>query len=97
MAIGSHNVQSSLTQRLELNMIENDSIMIEVYLDDGRVAWYTVANQAKAREHVSKIVATGWRSTVDDGTLEHYPPHRIDKIKILGGITTEYPTKYRGT
>jgi hypothetical protein len=69
---------------------------ISVYLDDGRVFEYEVASPEKAREHSHAIALTGYRHTVD-GTLEHYPPHRISKIKCSGGVDTSYPDRVRGT
>ena len=72
-------------------------ILIETYLDDGRVFSYAVNDPAKAREHAFAIVTTGYRHTVD-GCLEHYPPHRIAKVKATGnGIGTMYPDIVRGT
>jgi hypothetical protein len=72
-------------------------ILIMVYLDDGRIFEYGVSDANKAREHVSAIGATGYRHT-SDGILEHYPVHRITKIKAIGtGISTAYPDRCRGT
>ncbi len=68
---------------------------IEVYLDDGRVFSYDVANELKVREHASAIVATGYRHC-DSEVFEHYPPHRILKVKSTG-ISTKYPDSGTGT
>lgn len=70
--------------------------LIAIYLDDGRVFEYEAADD-KAREHSHAIVLTGYRHTVP-GCLEHYPPHRISKVKVSGeGIGTSYPDALRGT
>jgi len=72
-------------------------IKIAVYLDDGRVFEYATSGPDKAREHAFAIVTTGYRHTTD-GCLEHYPPHRILKVKATGdGIGTSYPDTVRGT
>lgn len=72
-------------------------VTIETYLDDGRVFSYVVTEPAKAREHSHAIVMTGYRHTVE-GCMEHYPPHRILKVKCSGaGISTSYPDTVRGT
>lgn len=68
---------------------------IQVYLDDGRVFEYEVTDAAKAREHISAIVTGGWRHS-DGKVFEHYPPHRILKVKSHD-ILTDYPSKVRGT
>lgn len=69
---------------------------IEVYLDDGRVFEYEVVCPTKAREHTYAIVAGGYRH-VSGGVLEHFPPHRILKVKASGGLETDYHDKVRGT
>lgn len=72
-------------------------ITVAVYLDDGNVFEYGVDSPDKAREHTHAIVSTGYRHTTD-GCLEHYPPHRIAKVKAKGeGIATSYPDRVRGT
>lgn len=71
-------------------------IKISIYLDDGRVFEYEVVDGNKAREHSFAITSTGYRHTAD-GSLEHYPPHRILKVKCSGDITTMYPDTTRGT
>lgn len=70
---------------------------IETYLDDGRVFKYEVSDPTKAREHSFAILTTGYRHTTVDGVLEHYPAHRILKVKSSGGVTTVYPDEVRGT
>lgn len=71
---------------------------ISVYLDDGRVFSYEIGSPEKAREHSAAIVSSGYRHTDNDaGTLEHYPPHRIVKVRCAGGLTTNYPDMVSGT
>lgn len=74
-----------------------NKIEIEVYLDDGRVAYYEVDSPDKAREHIGAIIKTGWRASTKDGVFEWYPPHRIVKCKVVTGMDTKYPAQYRGT
>lgn len=70
---------------------------IRIYLDDGRVASYPCSLES-AREHVHAIVMTGYRSTNNKtGTLVHYPPHRIVKVKAVGGQHTAYEDEWSGT
>ena len=57
---------------------------VSVYLDDGRVFDYEVANAMKGREHASAIVKTGYRHS-EGNDLEWYPPHRIVKVRVIGG------------
>lgn len=66
---------------------------ISVYIDTGDVFEYET--DSSAREHVSAIIATGYRS-VADGVLTHWPPHRISKVKATG-CDTSYPDTMRGT
>lgn len=78
-------------------MLTSTEITIAIYLDDGRVFEYPVPSPDKAREHTFAIVSTGYRHT-NDGCLEHYPPHRILKVKATGaGVSTSYPDSVRGT
>lgn len=69
---------------------------IQVYMDDGRVFEYDVADAGKAREHSAAIVAGGYRHN-DGETFEHYPPHRISKVKAVGVVPTKYPDRVSGT
>lgn len=64
---------------------------IRVYLDNGVCFEYKVESSHKAREHAAAIVATGYRHNDGEGEFEHYPPHRIMKVKIIGKIPTMYP------
>ena len=68
---------------------------IQVYLDDGRIFKYHVESAEKVREHTSDIIYGGYR--YNDGTVfEHYPPHRILKVKSEN-IPTKYPDTTEGT
>ena len=71
-------------------------IKISTYLDDGRVYEYEVENADKAREHCAAICAGGYRHN-DGETFEHYPTHRILKVKASGPIPTKYPDAATGT
>jgi hypothetical protein len=73
------------------------AITISVYIDDGNVYDYDVKNATSAREHISAIIATGYRRLTEED-FTHYPAHRIAKVKAVGpGITTMYPDRARGT
>lgn len=76
----------------------NDKITLAVYIDDGNVYEYDVANAAKAREHASAILNTGFRNT-PDGTddLEWLPVHRIVKVVAKGAGESMYKTTHRAT
>lgn len=54
-------------------------MIINVYLQDGRVLRYEVSSPEKAREHAHRIVTTGWRNTTD-GIMEYYPVHQVLKV-----------------
>lgn len=69
---------------------------LQVYLDDGRVFEYECGSAEKVREHAFAIVSSGYRHCVD-GLFEHYPPHRIMKVKAEGDISTKFPDECRGT
>ena len=70
---------------------------LNVYFKDGRVFSYDVDTSVKAREHMAKIWAGGYRHC--DGTLvEWFGPHYLDKLKYVGDdATTNYPDKVQGT
>ena len=73
-------------------------LKVSVYLDDGRVYYYHVPTHDKAREHASAIVSGGYRHNCGKGDFEHYPPHRIWKVKVTdGNIPTQYPDEATGT
>lgn len=68
---------------------------IQVYLDDGRIFKYHVGSAEKVIEHASAIISGGYRH--NDGTVfEHYPSHRILKVKSEK-IPTKYPDTTEGT
>jgi len=69
---------------------------IKVYMDDGRVFHYSVEGEEKAREHSAAIAKDGYRHN-DGENFEHYPVHRILKVKVLGGVETLYPDRTTGT
>jgi hypothetical protein len=69
---------------------------VSVYMDDGRVFYYEVSSPDKAREHSAAIIATGYRHN-DGKVFEHYPPHRILKVKVEGEVPTLYTDRVRGT
>ena len=70
--------------------------VLKIYLDDGRVFSYNVDHHGKVREHADAIVKTGYRH--NDGCIfEHYPPHRILKVKCDETIPTSYEDKTSGT
>lgn len=69
---------------------------VAIYLDDGRVFEYDVPSAEKVREHSAAIIKDGYRHCDSDGLYEHYPPHRILKVKS-SGIDTSYPDRVRGT
>jgi hypothetical protein len=68
---------------------------VKVYLDDGRVFTYEVESAEKVREHSFAIISTGYRHN-DGNVFEHYPPHRILKVKSEN-IPTNYIDKVSGT
>jgi hypothetical protein len=69
---------------------------VMVYMDDGRVFEYDVERADKAREHAAAIVKDGYRHC-DKDEFEHYPPHRILKVKVTGEMDTMYPDRIRAT
>ena len=74
---------------------DNKRTMIHVYIDDGTKFKYECSAD-QAREHVYAIVMTGYRRC-NNGTLTHYPPHRISKVKAIGYQLTEYTDMVSGT
>lgn len=68
---------------------------IKIYLDDGRVFQYDVDSEEKVREHASAIINSGYRHN-DGKVFEHYPPHRILKVKS-DNISTLYKDTVKGT
>jgi len=75
--------------------VKSNKRVIEIYLDNGVIFSYEVDSPEKVREHASAIIKTGYRH--NDGLIfEHYPPHRILKIKS-NNIPTKYPDTTSGT
>jgi hypothetical protein len=74
---------------------------ISVYIDTGNVLEYEVGNEAKAREHVAAIIATGYRSVDTDNPLilTWWPPHRLMKVVVTldEASVTAYTDKTRAT
>lgn len=54
--------------------------VVKIYLDDGRIFKYEVESAEKVIEHVSAIINGGYRHG-NDKLFEHYPPHRILKVR----------------
>jgi len=80
------------------------TITVRVYLRYGGGTYeYDIVgeNQAalgtKAREHLAKIASEGYRHNDGKTCLEWFPPHWIDKVKLVGVIPTNYPDRSRGT
>ena len=77
--------------------------VIKVYLKGSTTFEYVIeaksklALNAKAREHAGKIMAEGFRHCDNDGAFEWFGPHWIDKVKVVGGVTTNYPSRPSGT
>jgi len=84
---------------------------ISTYTDDGRVFEYDIEVYrypdwtdeihasvlgSKGREHAAAIIAGGYRHN-DGAEFEHYPPHRILKVKVTPAPSTKYPDRVRGT
>jgi hypothetical protein len=68
---------------------------VSIYMDDGRIFFYEVPTEDKVREHAAAIVKDGYRHN-DGEVFEHYPPHRILKVKSQN-ISTTYPDQVKGT
>jgi hypothetical protein len=75
--------------------MEKQKKKLEIYLDNGVIFSYDVASQEKVREHAHAIVMTGYRHN-DGNVFEHYPPHRILKVKA-SNIDTKYTDTVSGT
>lgn len=78
-----------------MELVDNEKFVIRVYLDDGRVFSYKVDSAEKVREHAAAIVTGGYRHN-NNVVFEHYPPHRILKVKSFS-IPTGYPDQCEGT
>ena len=73
--------------------------VVSVYLNTGVVYEYEVSDPIKGREHAAAIVHSGYRHTPKGSAdLEWFPPHRIEKVKVLGGAeSSEYHDTARAT
>lgn len=69
---------------------------LSVYMDDGRVFEYEVADAMKAREFAHRIVTGGPRINVGEFN-EWYPPHRVLKVKWKHDGSSNYPNTVRAT
>jgi hypothetical protein len=67
---------------------------IKVYMEDGRVFTYNVADRTKAREHAHRIVNYGWRVVVN-GIMEYYTTHQVTKV-TFGDPKDYLSKKYEG-
>jgi hypothetical protein len=67
---------------------------VSVYLDNGVVCSYEVADPMKGREHAYEIIMHGYRTVVGDNDLEWFPPHRVKKVKVKNGAES---SDYRDT
>ncbi len=76
--------------------MESKGYTIQVYLDHGVVFEYEVDSPEKVREHAASIIKGGYRHN-DGKVFEHYPPHRILKVKCERPIPTRYLDRARGT
>ena len=74
----------------------NMGYTIKVYMDDGRIFSYIVDTENSVREHAAAIVEGGYRHN-DGKIFEHYPPHRILKVKCEKPISTNYADTTTGT
>lgn len=61
-------------------ILKASSHIIEVYIEDGIVFKYRVNSPQAVVENMSRIIAKGYRRN-DGKVIEHYPPHRILKVK----------------
>lgn len=85
-------------EKMDDKLKKQEPLVVKVYLDNGNVFEYKVITARQARDHADAIIKTGYRSCQNKGELEHYPPHRIMRVKIIGEtITTGYPDEVSGT
>lgn len=67
--------------------------LISVYLQDGRIFEYEVANSTKAREHAHRIINFGWRNW-EEGRECYYPTHQVLKVTFSMEQKGEMAGKY---
>jgi hypothetical protein len=58
-----------------------DKVKVQVYTTDGNIYEYEVESEEKARDHMDKIVESGYRRKENENTLVWYPPQYILKVK----------------
>lgn len=68
-------------------------IQINVYLVDGRIYEYKVANATKAREHAHRIINYGWRNW-EEGLECYYPTWQVLKVTFAMDTKDEMAGKY---
>jgi len=80
------------------------TITIRVYLRNGGGCFeYDIQGDdahalgSKAREHLGQIAAGGYRHNDGKTGLEWFPPHWIDKVKLIGLVPTNCPDRCVGT
>jgi len=66
---------------------------ISVYLVDGRIFDYEVANATKAREHAHRIINYGWRNW-EEGRECYYPVWQVLKVTFPMDTKDEMAGKY---
>ena len=93
VGLGFYKTEKTITPNPKLKSIIK--YVVKTYLDDGRIFKYEVDSAEKVREHASAIVKDGYRHN-DGKVFEHYPPHRILKVKSEN-IPTNYPDTVEGT
>lgn len=69
---------------------------MRVYIDNGVVFTYKVKGESSVREHADAIAKYGYRHN-DGKIFEHYPAHRIVKVKVNEPVQTNYPDETEGT
>lgn len=81
------------------NISMETQFTIEIYIDNSLVYYYNVDTLGKAREHADAIIKGGYRHTLEgEDDLEWFPPHRIQKVKVLGaGESSKYKDRVRAT
>jgi len=81
----SHLVQQPQIKNTQEGCMPKSNIdrkyTIQVYIDDGRIFEYDVSSINQVIAHAAEIIKNGYRH--NDGTtiFEHYPPHKILKVK----------------
>ena len=62
---------------------------IKVYVDNGLVYSYELDAREVVTDHISAIISGGYQHN-DGKVLEHFPPHRIVKVRYEGTVETKY-------